>query len=92
MPYDRLDHELRPKARELIQEGHLTCAPPLRVWGGYGSDLRCSLCEKPIRSDDIEYEIEQPGAASVTIYRFHFDCHAAWQLECIWAASQNSAA
>ena len=89
MPYDRLDHDLRPRARALIREGRLTCAPPLRVWGGYGTDLRCSLCGELIRTDDIEYEIEQPNLTAATTYRFHFDCHAAWQLECIWAASQS---
>ncbi len=83
MPYNRLENELRGVARELIRAGRLPCGPPAHMWGGYGCDLPCSLCEQVILRSDVEYEIEQRTADGLKQYRFHFLCHAAWQLECI---------
>jgi hypothetical protein len=76
-----LEKELRPIARERIANGKLTCLVLRRVGDGCGTERLCSLCDKPIESDEFEYEIESIEAAAQTL-RFHRVCHYAWQLEC----------
>ncbi len=79
---DRLTEELRVRARALIAAGKLPGGVPPRTWSGYGSEVPCSLCADPIRRSEVEYEVEVPLAAGARVFRFHFDCHTAWQLEC----------
>ena len=90
MPNTRLEEQLRTRARERILAGQLTCGDPIHVWGGYGSDLTCSLCDQIIGRTDVEYEVEHQIGQAVHHYRFHFLCHAAWQLECAREASSKS--
>ena len=76
-----LEQELRPIARERIANGRLTCEVLTRVGDGCGTGRLCSLCDKPIEPDELEYEIGRVAAAAQTL-RFHRVCHYAWQLEC----------
>ncbi len=83
MPLTSLENELRLRARELIHQGRLLCKHPMRMWGGNGTGQQaCSLCERIITRDEVEYEIEHEAGDRVHLSRFHFLCHAAWQLEC----------
>jgi hypothetical protein len=77
----RLEKELRPIARERIAKGQMPGEAPTRFWGGFGTGWPCALCDKPIQSDEIEYEVK-PIEAAVQTLRFHRVCHYAWQLEC----------
>jgi hypothetical protein len=77
----RLEKELRPIARERIAKGQMPREAPTRFWGGFGTGQPCALCDKPIQSDEIEYEVK-PIEAAVQSLRFHRVCHYAWQLEC----------
>jgi hypothetical protein len=81
MPSNRIEHDLRQRARERIRAGHLPCITQYRTWGGRGSDEPCALCDAVIKPDEVEYEIEAPDPES-RLYRFHFICHDAWQSEC----------
>lgn len=81
MPLTRVEEALRPLARERIAKGQLPSGDLLRMWGGHGTGKVCSLCDKPIQSDEIEYEVEHTGAV-VQALRFHMVCLSAWQLEC----------
>lgn len=82
MPLTQVENELRLRARDLIQRGHLPAVVPSKMWGGHGSAQCCSLCDKPIQPDEIEYEINAGVQQNLRTYRFHFMCHAAWQFEC----------
>ena len=77
MPLTQLENELRARARTLIEQGALPAHSPSSTYGGYGSGGRCSLCGVPIARTEVEYEVAYGNDA----YRFHFMCHAAWQLE-----------
>ena len=77
----RLERELRPIARERIGKGQLPHDAPTRFWRGFGNGQPCSLCDKPIQRDEIEYKIK-PIEAAVQPTRFHRICRYAWQLEC----------
>ncbi len=78
MPLTQVEIELRLRARSLIGLGQLPCAPK-QTYGGYGTVHKCALCEQPVESTDVEYEVVD---ADSRVYRFHLLCHAAWQLEC----------
>ena len=77
----RLEKELRPIARERIAKGQMPREAPIPFWDGFGTGRACALCDKPIQSDEIEYEVK-PIEAAVQPLRFHRVCHYAWQLEC----------
>jgi hypothetical protein len=82
MPLTKLEQQLRLIARERIANGQLPREmPPSRMWAGYGTGQSCSLCDKPIQRDEVEYEIEHPHGP-VQTFRFHTVCQAIWQLEC----------
>jgi hypothetical protein len=82
MPTTRLEDELRSRARELIKAGRLRCGEHYRTWGGRGSNEPCALCDAVIKPDEVEYEIEFIGAHGAGVYRFHLQCHDAWQHGC----------
>lgn len=90
MPLNYLENELRGRARALISEGRLPCGQPTRMWGGNGTgEQTCSLCERVITRDEVEYEIEHNPGENARLTRFHFLCHAAWQLECVRETSSK---
>src|SRR5690349_18232356 len=68
-------------ARGRIAKGQMPGEAPTRFWAGFGSGRPCALCDEPIQSNEVEYEVKPIGAAVQTL-RFHRVCHYAWQLEC----------
>jgi len=87
MPLTELEARLRLIARGRIANGELPCgAPPLRMWGGYGSGRICVVCDKAIGSADVEYEVEETIEGQVKLMWFHIVCQSIWQLECARAA------
>lgn len=76
------DTELRTEVRRRIAAGRLPCTPQHYLWAGTGDGQLCSLCDRPINSQQIEYEL-QFNTNPLTHYRFHRICHEAWELECI---------
>jgi hypothetical protein len=83
MNFEDAEKGLRNRARELIAGGQLPARQPAKVYGGYGIDGLCSLCERRIARDELEYEVESRYEGEARTYRFHLTCHAAWQLECV---------
>lgn len=82
MPLTELEAELRPIARERIATGMLPGALTSHIWAGHGSGALCDLCDQPILSDEVEYEVEDKVGEAVETFRFHMVCQAVWQLEC----------
>ena len=82
MPLTKLEAELRPLARARIAQGLLPCTTLNKMWGGPGSGQPCALCDKPVSSNEMEYEIEASVDGGVRSLRFHVVCEAIWQLEC----------
>jgi len=83
------DDELGRLAKQRIKAGELPCNASRRMWGSRGTGAPCSLCGRPIRLEDVEYEVEIPEAevadaeAAQVVLRFHLACHAVWQSECV---------
>jgi hypothetical protein len=75
------DEELRHSARVRIEQGRLPRVLALHLWGAHGTGSLCALCDQPIGSDQIEYEIQCPVDGDMRTFRFHIDCASAWELE-----------
>lgn len=75
---------LRELARRAIRAGKLPREKPVGTWAGHGSGASCSVCEQPIKHDDVEYEVDvahdgnNPGLDQ---FRFHLRCFAVWEPE-----------
>jgi hypothetical protein len=75
---------LREQARTAIENGKLPSHAPDRTWGGPGVGAPCSVCEKPVAKDQLEFEVQfarngdNPGLDK---YHVHIRCFAAWEFE-----------
>ena len=75
---------LREQAREVIQNGKLPSRSPDRTWGGPGVGAPCSVCEKPVTKDELEFEIQfahDGDNPSLDKFHVHIRCFAAWEFE-----------
>jgi hypothetical protein len=74
---------LREFARLAIRKGTLPRRDAARIWAGPGLGAFCSVCEKPVTQDQLEYELEfaQDGDPSLNKLHFHLRCFAVWELE-----------
>ena len=75
---------LREQARIAIQNGKLPSYAPDRAWGGPGLGAMCAVSEKPVTTEQLEFEIQfahdgsNPGLDK---YHVHIRCFAAWEFE-----------
>jgi hypothetical protein len=76
------EDELRVEARRRVATGRLPSEHPQYLWAGAGDHQLCSLCDRPIDPEQIEYELQFHANPRIP-YRFHRICHEAWELECI---------
>jgi hypothetical protein len=79
------ENALREVVRRRINEGRLPCRRQDHTWAGKGTGLDCMVCELPITSLQVEYELQFGGEASgggVTVVRMHRPCFSAWESEC----------
>lgn len=67
MPLADLERELRSRIRERIELGELPSEVPSLMWGGNGTGDLCTVCEKPIGPQEVEFEYLLPeGGASIS--------------------------
>ena len=76
------EHELRLEVRRRIADGRLPCKPEQALWAGAGDGQLCSLCDRVIDAQQIEYELQFASTPQL-VHRFHRICHQTWELECI---------
>jgi hypothetical protein len=75
---------LREKARAVIQSGKLPSRRPDHTRGGPGVGASCTVCDLPVKRDELEFEIQfehdgdNPGLAK---FHVHIRCFAVWELE-----------
>lgn len=69
----------------------------MRTYGGYGSGLRCTLCDAPSHKHQIEYELDFPGPDQKRLpkwtLRLHLPCYHAWSFarEIAWGGDMREA-
>jgi len=91
MPLTQREFELKKTALERIRQKLLPDAVPKSIWAGQGTGKACSLCDRPVASTEMEYELTGPkGDGAPAIIRFHLRCHALWQLEVARLAENSS--
>jgi hypothetical protein len=69
---------LRAKAVAAIREGRLSRQRPERLWGGTGDGSQCTVCETPIRPDEIGFELEGSNSGVGRPCNIHSQCLKAW--------------
>ena len=83
------EDELEQVAKERIRTGQLPCHPAARMWGSRGTGVPCSLCDRAIAPEEVEYEVaadaDGDSGHAEHILRFHLACHAIWQAQCVRA-------
>ena len=72
------DTELQRIVTEKRSEGRLPRIPTARAWAGHGSGKVCCLCESPIDTGQIEYEVECQQGSDTQLLRFHELCYRLW--------------
>ena len=80
------DGALRARIGRLIDAGRLPLQAARRIFGGYGSGIRCAACEEPITSDQVEYELEHGPASMLNM---HLTCYSLWQVHCAMRARRH---
>ena len=76
--------DLAAKAHEAIRSGNLPSRRADRTFGGPGNGDACAVCREPVRSNQMELELEfnrhgaRPG---LDRYHLHPRCFTAWELE-----------
>jgi hypothetical protein len=74
---------LREAVRRRVAEGRLPCKRQDYMWAGKGSGLDCVVCDRPITSTQVEYELQFGGAPNLVVVRMHRPCLAFWESECL---------
>jgi hypothetical protein len=75
---------LREQAQAAVKNGKLPARAPDRTWGGPGVGAPCSVCERPVTKDELEFEIQfahdgtNPGLDK---FHVHIRCFAAREFE-----------
>ncbi len=75
---------LREQARAVVQSGKLPARRPDRTWGGPGVGAPCSVCDKPVTKDELEFEIQfarDGGNPGLDKFHVPIRCFAAWEFE-----------
>ena len=72
---------VREKAREALRARTLPTRGADRMWGGRGEGAECSICNLPVQSDELEFELEYILADGLAKHHVHVHCFTAWERE-----------
>jgi hypothetical protein len=78
------EQAVRAMAREVLDAGKLPNRRPDRTWGGRGVGAICTICELPVSSNEMEFEIEfarDGDNPDLDKFHVHIRCFAAWEFE-----------
>lgn len=76
------ENALREVVRQRVAQGRLPCRRQDHTWAGRGTGLDCAVCDLPITSLEVEYELQFDVQPNVVVVRMHRPCLTAWELEC----------
>ena len=75
MTHSKDPTELKRMITEKRRLGRLPRIAAARTWAGSGSGEACILCEFPIETGQIEYEVEWRDGQDLQLLRFHELCY-----------------
>jgi hypothetical protein len=67
--------------RQLLAEGELPKEPANQIIAGFGDGAVCRLCERPVGTSDVAYELTfgvEAGARKIVL---HYACFILWDTE-----------
>lgn len=76
---DPATEALRVRIRAALARGALPPLPGPRSWVGRGNGDPCAGCGEPLRSTEMEHEVEVPGQPEPV--RVHVKCYLVWKAE-----------
>ena len=74
----------RAKARAAVESDKLPVRRPDRTWRGPGVGAACSVCDEPVTSHQLEFEIQfsrDGDNPRLDKFHVHIRCFAAWEFE-----------
>lgn len=71
------EQELCELARRMLRAGRLPRARSGKLLAGYGKGELCAVCESPMTTADVVYELRVAPDSERTM-ALHFQCFAAW--------------
>jgi hypothetical protein len=75
---------LREQARAVVKNSKLLARAPDQTWGGPGGGLECAVCQRPVTTNEMEFEIQfahDGDSPGIDKYHVHVRCFAAWEFE-----------
>lgn len=82
--------QLLAAAITLVKNGTLPHDGSIKVLAGPGQHRHCALCNRPIGSHEVEYEMTGVGADSTPrACCFHIPCYHAWKQACSAVAAED---
>lgn len=75
---------LREHARRALQQDKMPNRQPDRLWGGPGVGAPCTVCDKPVSKNEMEFEVQFSidgiAAPHFVVFHVHVRCFSAWEL------------
>ena len=67
--------------RQLLAEGELPKEPATRIIAGFGDGAVCFVCERPVQSSDVAYQLSFGAGAGARSVVMHYSCFILWDRE-----------
>src|SRR5688572_15833420 len=72
---------LQARVRQLLAEGELPREPANQIIAGFGDGAVCRLCERPVSTADVAYELTFGTDAAARKVIMHYGCFILWDTE-----------
>ncbi len=75
------EEKLHARARQLLAQGELPREPANQIIAGFGDGAVCRLCERPVDTADVAYELTFGTDAAARKMVMHYGCFILWDSE-----------
>jgi hypothetical protein len=75
------EEKLQGRVRHLLAQGELPREPANQIIAGFGDGAVCRLCERPVVTSDVAYELTFGTDASARKIVMHYSCFILWDTE-----------
>lgn len=72
---------LHARLRHLLAEGELSREPANQIIAGFGDGAVCRLCERPVATADVAYELTFGTDSAARKIVMHYACFILWDTE-----------
>lgn len=75
------DEVLHARVRHLLAEGELPKEPANQIIAGFGDGAVCRVCERPVDTADVAYELTFGTDVAARKVVMHYGCFILWDTE-----------